>query len=56
MAVAPMESRMQLIESRLINLEVGQKWIVWIVGIILALIVGNFAVTIAMAIHMLTER
>ena len=43
-------------DKRLTNVEVGQKWIIWIVGIILAMVVGNFAVTIAMAIHMLTQR
>lgn len=56
MTIDPMEGRLQSMETRLIEFEIGQKWMIWIVGIILAMVVGNFAVTIAMAIHLLTEQ
>lgn len=60
MAVDPLESRLLAIEGdihsidrRVADIETGQKWLMWVVGITLAMVVGNFAVTIAMAIHML---
>ena len=56
MAIDPQESRLQLIETRLTALEIGQKWLIWGVGITLAMVVGNFAVTIAMALHLLTQK
>lgn len=50
--VDPIETRFQHIEIRLTALEIGQKWRVWIAGMTLALIVGNFSVTIATALHL----
>ena len=37
-------------------LEIGQRWLIWGVGILMALGVGNVAVTIAMALHSLTQK
>ena len=56
MAVDPLATRLQTMETRLTALEIGQKWLIWGVGISLAMIVGNFAVTIAMALHLLTQQ
>lgn len=41
--------------ERLTALEIGQRWLIWGVGILMPLVVGNFAVTIAMALHLLTQ-
>jgi hypothetical protein len=45
MAVDLLESRLQTMETRLSALELSQKWLMWGVGISLAMIVGNFVVT-----------
>ncbi len=50
------DRRLDGIDTRLISLEIGQKWLVWGVGITLAMVMGNFAVTIAMALHLLTQK
>lgn len=51
----PLESRLQSIEIRIAALEISQRWLQWGVGITLAMVVGNFAVTIAMALHLLSK-
>jgi hypothetical protein len=52
----PLESRLQSMETRLTALEIGQECLHWGVGLTLAVVVGNFAVTIAMATQMLTQK